>query len=619
MQHSTIRAAVFLIFGLLFASVAHAACPAGSQCEPFSTFTNSVAGATLPQSTDRVPYVQGPLTKYIPPRLPLLTSPSLYVATTGSDAGNNCSIQASPCLTLQQACTQAMFNYDMRGQSVFIQVADGTYNAGCRIAGAAVGSQNVAVAAITIIGDVANPDAVEIHDTTQAPGAFITTNGAVLVLDGMRIDSDNGSATFPGLGSEIAISNVDFGNTHFGQMHAETGGESAIVGNYSISGSAPAHIENVTGGQARISEIPITITVNGSITYSDAFVSLAENSFAYFVPKLGGTFGVVFAGSGTISGKRYDIASNSVLETEQGNASSFPPGTLAGRAVGSGIYSPTGLVPTRLLTPTSNATIFVNSSVGSDTGNACTDGNFPCQHLDYACSQAPNHDLGNNASLVVEIAAGTYSTGCYLSGPSTGSQFSFPSSPGTEALPVIIEGPFGGGATVTDASGAQAAFVFGSGITVSVINLTIGSTAGDGILAQYGAHVFQQNNTFASCAGAHMDAKDGGTFTMVGSYAISGGATHHLLGERHGDFVFASGITVTLTGTPSWSAGGVVLDDLSVASIPSSGVTFSGPAVGTRFSVISNSVLDTGNPGGTPSTFLPGSVNGTTASGGQAL
>jgi hypothetical protein len=64
-MYSTIRAAILAIVLLSPAGVFAQSCPSGALCEPFSTFTNSAAGVTGPQPTDRIPYVQGPATKYV--------------------------------------------------------------------------------------------------------------------------------------------------------------------------------------------------------------------------------------------------------------------------------------------------------------------------------------------------------------------------------------------------------------------------------------------------------------------------------------------------------------------------------------------------------------------------
>lgn len=70
--------------------------------------------------------------------------------------------------------------------------------------------------------------------------------------------------------------------------------------------------------------------------------------------------------------------------------------------------------------------------------------------------------------------------------------------------------------------------------------------------------------------------------------------------------------TVTLTGTPAFSQSYVFADDTSL--IRATSMTFSGSATGKRYDVATNGVINT-NGGG--ATYFPGSVAGTTATGGQ--
>lgn len=72
------------------------------------------------------------------------------------------------------------------------------------------------------------------------------------------------------------------------------------------------------------------------------------------------------------------------------------------------------------------------------------------------------------------------------------------------------------------------------------------------------------------------------------------------------------GVSVTLTGTPSFSAAYARADSLGL--FRSNGMSFSGSASGTRYTVDSNAVIYTAGGG---ATYFPGSLLGLVLNGGQ--
>lgn len=70
--------------------------------------------------------------------------------------------------------------------------------------------------------------------------------------------------------------------------------------------------------------------------------------------------------------------------------------------------------------------------------------------------------------------------------------------------------------------------------------------------------------------------------------------------------------TITLTGTPAFSTAFAQADQ--VGNILMNGDTFTGSATGKRYNAVMNGVIQTGAGG---ANALPGSVAGTTATGGQ--
>jgi hypothetical protein len=143
------------------------------------------------------------------------------------------------------------------------------------------------------------------------------------------------------------------------------------------------------------------------------------------------------------------------------------------------------------------------------------------------------------------------------------------------------------------------------------LKLTTSGGTRHGLLVT-GAKVDFQNIEFAAHTGDHMRVQDsGGLVTATGPYTISGGGVSHQYAAAHG-MIRTFGVAVTLTGTPSFSAAYARADSLGL--FRSNGMSFSGSASGTRYTVDSNAVIYTA--GGGP-TYFPGSGAGTTANGGQ--
>jgi len=98
---------------------------------------------------------------------------------------------------------------------------------------------------------------------------------------------------------------------------------------------------------------------------------------------------------------------------------------------------------------------------------------------------------------------------------------------------------------------------------------------------------------------------------MTGDCEIVGGAGHHLFASGPGSIIRASGRTITLTGTPAFSAAFVHAEEMGMVR-PTS-LTFVGSATGKRYIAERVSLIQTN---GQSSTYLPGDTAGTEAQGG---
>jgi hypothetical protein len=122
---------------------------------------------------------------------------------------------------------------------------------------------------------------------------------------------------------------------------------------------------------------------------------------------------------------------------------------------------------------------------------------------------------------------------------------------------------------------------------------------------------FQNIQFDAVSGGIHMLASGGSVVTATGPYTIAGSAAIHAYTVTGATFN-SYNIAITLSGTPAWSSAGWFADRAGI--IIASGMTFSGSATGKRYESDMNSILYTNGSG---ANYFPGSVAGTTSTGGQ--
>lgn len=145
-------------------------------------------------------------------------------------------------------------------------------------------------------------------------------------------------------------------------------------------------------------------------------------------------------------------------------------------------------------------------------------------------------------------------------------------------------------------------------------NFKIVTTAGHGILLQGIAAVYYQGINFGAVGAYHLFANTpGAQFFVDGNYTISGapGAGAHWAVTAPSQ-IFASSLTITLTGTPNFSGAFALAQAGGTIWVPS--VTFSGSATGSRYSASENGVIHVSGGG---ATYLPGNAAGTATTGGQ--
>jgi hypothetical protein len=199
--------------------------------------------------------------------------------------------------------------------------------------------------------------------------------------------------------------------------------------------------------------------------------------------------------------------------------------------------------------------------------------------------------------VTIQVRDGTFTDANVVNGPWIGS--------GT----VTIQGNSATPSNVVLGSGSNTVVYCQNGGRISVGDLQV--TGSIGLYATLGGSINFNNLDFGACAAFQIRADDGGRVTADGDYTISGGASEHIAALSAG-IVRIQNKTVTLSGTPAFSSYFAEVLRGGVAFLAND--TFSGSALGVRYSVTENGVITVGAAG---ASYLPGDAAGSTATGGQ--
>lgn len=252
--------------------------------------------------------------------------------------------------------------------------------------------------------------------------------------------------------------------------------------------------------------------------------------------------------------------------------------------------------------------LYVSPS-GNDANNGLSSGT-PFRTLQHAWNVlVTGYDL-NGFGVTINLAAGTYTSGCFCYG--------YP--PGISAA--------SGGITFTGASSNPDAtvvsvtnthcFFFGFGCTeVTLQNMRLGvagsTNSGNCITTSMPENYVVINNIdFGPSAGAHMYCNYGQIMcdgrSTARNYTISGSAQYHLLATNYG-FTVVWATTITITGNPSFTQ----FINCQISEIDFISNSISGTATGPRYFVANNGLVFTS--GGY--TSLPGNSAGSLQAQGQ--
>lgn len=258
----------------------------------------------LPQTPSRR-VLGAPTTVYVDPVL-------------GSDLGAGDGAGASAFATLARAVSE-VWTFDANGQSITIQLADGTHN----MATPLLFDRSVPGASgIKLRGNPVSPAQVII----TSPVEVIEVAAGRVSLEGVLLENTSPSAAALLVQEQghATIANIDFGAAGVHMYISK--GTLIVDGGYTISGGAMHHIRVEHGGFMR--NIGHTANLTAVFDFSSGFVRCLRQS----VIKMSGAG---FTGAAT--GLRHLAAFNSVLDTSNGGANFFP-GDVAGITSDGGIY-----------------------------------------------------------------------------------------------------------------------------------------------------------------------------------------------------------------------------------------------------------------------------------------
>lgn len=274
--------------------------------------TGTVGTARLGSGTANSSTVLSGASQWVPAREILTANRTYYVRTDGSDSNNGLSNTSGGAFLTIQKAWNTILTLDLAGNTVTIQLADGTYTAGLSISAPALGGT------VILNGNSSTPTNVVISTTIcvslSAPGSAITVQN--LRLSGsdicLAVQSPGSQATIgPGMSFAGSPSRQHI-NISQGKVQATTNGFTIASGG---------------GGWLQVAQYGVLETADITITFSGtpAWTNEGINSATGLVSLWNTTI------SGSATGKRYSVSANGFINSfGAGTSSSYFPGSVNG-------------------------------------------------------------------------------------------------------------------------------------------------------------------------------------------------------------------------------------------------------------------------------------------------
>lgn len=320
-----------------------------------------------------------------------------YVRTDGNDSNDGlANTIGGAFLTLQRAVDVVYNSLDFNGKNVVIQVAAGTYAAGCVLQGPHVGKGD-----LYFIGDQTTPANVVVSTTAANDHCFALYEGASAIIRGFKVATAGAGACciLAYTGSDVNVGSIEYGAC--ANMHNEIGSESVgtFFPPYAISGGAVGHWH--TGSPAQINVGLMAATITNTPHFSSYFAGTAGG---FIVCK-------EFNWTGSATGSRYLAHKGGVIDGNAG-LDPFLPGNSDGRVATGGIAKAGQTFPVDI-----SADINVSDSVRIGSMNTGTGVFTPALVFTSAATptatfafNGTSYNLGDTTfgnSNVVDCAVGT--------------------------------------------------------------------------------------------------------------------------------------------------------------------------------------------------------------------
>lgn len=244
-----------------------------------------------------------------------------YVATTGSDSNDGLT-SGTALLTVQAALDKAA-TVDLAGNTLTVQIADGTYDQQLIIP-ALVGLKTEQQ--FVIHGNPTTPGNVVLTTSAQYAIAATVAAGVRCTLDSVGVAATNGGYGIAVTGGFLYHRNLNFGNC--GSAHLVVNRNGVALSRYetaTISSGAGNSIYAAAGGFILFENC--SIAINGTPNFWDCFA---------FADAGGQINAQNTTYSGAATGTRYK-ANAGIISTNGGGASFFP-GSSAGSTSNNGVY-----------------------------------------------------------------------------------------------------------------------------------------------------------------------------------------------------------------------------------------------------------------------------------------
>lgn len=265
-------------------------------------------------------------------RTKLESAATYYIRTDGNDSNDgSANDSAHAWLTVQHAI-DIIKALDLNGQTVTVNVDDGTYSGIVTMDNPPLGGGS-----LVISGNYSSPDSVVL--TASAGATFNASNGFKVTLKGCKVNNTGSSNDCANVRADflavISLDKVNFGQGSSGayvaQIAATNLGQVNILSSYTISGGGCGwHMQAAFGGGIFIAD-GVAITVTGTPNFQTSFGTANTLGFIQF-------WGAPPVFTGDATGTRYYVAMNACIQTNGGGANFFP-GNGAGSTASGGQYA----------------------------------------------------------------------------------------------------------------------------------------------------------------------------------------------------------------------------------------------------------------------------------------